>query len=135
MLHIGDHDPSGVAMFDAKKEDVQALARDLGYVTDWTFTRVAVRPEHITEYSLASAPPKKTDKRGTFVDTRTVQAEALPPNILRDLIHKAIRDRIDWGIFEAVMREEAEVRSRLGPEFQELQRGYGRVRHRLRGLG
>jgi len=30
VLHIGDHDPSGVSMFLAFLEDVEAFARDLG---------------------------------------------------------------------------------------------------------
>ena len=42
VLHIGDHDPSGVSMFLAFLEDVEAFTRDFG--GDATFTRLAVTP-------------------------------------------------------------------------------------------
>jgi hypothetical protein len=46
VLHIGDHDPSGVSMFLAFLEDVEAFARELGGKV--TFTRLAVTPAQIT---------------------------------------------------------------------------------------
>jgi hypothetical protein len=75
VLHIGDHDPSGVSMFLAFLEDVEAFTRDLG--GDATFTRLAVTPAQVTTYDLPTAPPKPTDKRA-FAG-QTCQAEALAP--------------------------------------------------------
>src|SRR6516165_1821432 len=45
VLHIGDHDPSGVSMFLAFLEDVEAFTRDLA--GNANFTRLAVTPEQI----------------------------------------------------------------------------------------
>ena len=53
VLHIGDHDPSGVSMFLAFLEDVEAFARDLG--GDVTFTRLAVTPSQIERDRAALA--------------------------------------------------------------------------------
>jgi hypothetical protein len=53
---IGDHDASGVSMFLAFLEDVEAFTRDLGGVA--TFTRLAVTPEQIATYGLPTAPPR-----------------------------------------------------------------------------
>src|SRR5262249_14548778 len=61
VLHIGDHDPSGVSMFTAYLEDVEAFTRDLG--GEATFTRLAVTPDQIAAYDLPTAPPKPTDRR------------------------------------------------------------------------
>src|SRR5215510_12495746 len=60
VLHIGDHDPSGVSMFLAFLEDVEAFTRELGGSA--TFTRLAVTPQQIGEYRLPTAPPKATDR-------------------------------------------------------------------------
>jgi hypothetical protein len=61
VLHIGDHDPSGVSMFLAFLEDVEAFARELGGSA--IFTRLAVTPAQIRKYRLPTAPPKATDNR------------------------------------------------------------------------
>src|SRR5262249_38689402 len=45
VLHIGDHDPSGVSMFLAFLEDVEAFTRELGGSA--IFTRLAVTPQQI----------------------------------------------------------------------------------------
>jgi len=76
VLHIGDHDPSGVSMFLAFLEDVEAFTRELGGSA--IFTRLAVTPQQIGEYRLPTAPPKATDRRAFAGET--CQAEALPPN-------------------------------------------------------
>jgi hypothetical protein len=86
VLHIGDHDPSGVSMFLAFLEDVEAFTRDLGGAA--TFTRLAVTPEQIDRYDLPTAPAKDTDKRA--FSGATCQAEALAPDARQ---HRAHRNR------------------------------------------
>jgi hypothetical protein len=53
LLHIGDHDPSGVHLFANLRDDVSALAEDLAPDhpgdLDIRFCRLAVTPEQITE--------------------------------------------------------------------------------------
>jgi len=94
VLHVGDHDPSGVHIFRSMAEDVTAFAEP----SPVTFHRVAVLPDHITTYSLPTAPPKSTDNRA-FVGL-TVQAEALPPDVLSALVTAAVSacivDRSAW---------------------------------------
>ena len=62
VLHIGDHDPSGVHLFMSMAEDVRAIARDLRLSGDIGFTRLAVTPDQIAEMGLPTAPAKPTDK-------------------------------------------------------------------------
>src|SRR5262249_31642723 len=109
VLHIGDHDPSGVSMFAAYLEGVEAFTRDLG--GEATFTRLAVTPEQVREFNLPTAPPKPTDRRA--FSGETCQAEALAPDVLAGILRDAIEARIDRRAFERVLRRERAVRREL----------------------
>ena len=109
MLDIGDHDPSGAHRFLAYQEDIKAFARELG--GDVTFTRLAVTPRQIRRYDLPTAPKKSTDKRAFHGET--CQVEALPPDVLANILRTAIERRTDRRIYERVLRQEQAVRSDL----------------------
>jgi hypothetical protein len=109
VLHIGDHDPSGVNMFLAFLEDVEAFTRDLG--GECTFTRLAVTPVQIEELDLPTAPPKETDKRA--FSGQTCQAEAIAPDVLAAILRVAIEERIDRAVYERVLRRERRVQRDL----------------------
>jgi hypothetical protein len=94
VLHAGDYDPSGLSIIDALAEDVTALAQGIDRFADIEFRRIVVTPEQIERYSLPSAPQKATDNRGEYMDS-TVQAEALPPDVLASEIRNAIEDTSD----------------------------------------
>jgi hypothetical protein len=109
VLHIGDHDPSGVSMFACFLEDVEAFCRDLGGAAK--FTRLAVTPQQIATYDLPTAPPKPTDRRA--FNGATCQAEALAPDDLAGTLRDAIEARIDRRALERVLRRERKVRREL----------------------
>lgn len=109
VLHIGDHDPSGVHMFGSLDEDVRAFLEDLG--GDVSFVRLAVTPDQVDEMSLPTAPPKPTDRRAFSGDT--VQAEAIPPDVLARIVREAIHDRLDLQSLAAVLAVEEEQRARV----------------------
>jgi hypothetical protein len=119
VLHLGDYDPSGVALFENLREDVTALFIDtaekegLAEDDDWIepprFVRVAVTLEQIERLELPSAPPKKNDVRSVFTDTKTVQCEAIPPDQLQVELRAAIEQWVDLDVLgELEAREEAE---------------------------
>ncbi|WP_049575002.1 hypothetical protein, partial [Streptomyces sp. SBT349] len=62
VLHLGDHDPSGLSILDSAAEDITAFALDLGAAPP-TFARLGVTAAQITRYRLPSAPQKATDRR------------------------------------------------------------------------
>jgi hypothetical protein len=95
VIHVGDYDPSGIALFEAAREDVSAFFVDLGGSEPPQFVRAAVTPEQIERFQLPTAPPKKKDKRSAFTDTRTVQAEALPPDVLQAEIVAVLEEFVD----------------------------------------
>lgn len=111
VLHIGDYDPSGVHLFTALAEDIGAMVAGLGG-SRVRFSRLAVTMDQIDNLDLPTAPPKKTDNRA-FGDTRTVQAEAIPPDDLSDILKRAIEARQDAGIRNTVLVNEMAARDDL----------------------
>jgi hypothetical protein len=109
VLHIGDHDPSGVHLYLALLEDVKAFAQRLG--GEVMFDRLAVTPPQIERYALPTAPAKATDDRAFGGDT--CQAEALAPDQLATILRDAIESRLDRAAYDAALRRERQIRRRL----------------------
>jgi hypothetical protein len=59
VLHIGDHDPSGVHLYLSMADDVQTIAEDLRLDTNVLFSRLAVTPAQVREQGLPTAPPRR----------------------------------------------------------------------------
>jgi hypothetical protein len=110
ILHIGDHDPSGIHVFSSMAEDVRAFAASLGHAIP-QFTRLAVTPEQIIELSLPTAPAKETDRRS--FEGETTQVEAIPPDVLEAIIRSAITSRIDRTAYDAVLAAEERTKAQL----------------------
>jgi hypothetical protein len=79
---------------DSLASDVTELVWGLNADARVEFRRIVVTPEQIETYGLPSAPQKGTDRRGDYMD-ETVQAEALPPDVLATEIRNAIEEVID----------------------------------------
>jgi len=109
VLHIGDHDPSGVHVFGSLDEDVGAFVEAHGGYAE--FVRLAVTPDQIEQYGLPTAPAKWTDRRAFTGET--VQAEALPPDTLADIVRDAIAERIDDDTYRRTVERERKQRAAL----------------------
>ncbi|MBN1854574.1 MAG: hypothetical protein JW829_17715 [Pirellulales bacterium] len=107
LLHIGDYDPSGVHIANNLDEDVQAFLGHYG--GDVELIRLAVTPEQQAEYDLPTAPPKTTDRR-SFDSDWTVQAEALRPDDLAQIVATGIEANIDLEILAFAREQETEIR-------------------------
>lgn len=127
VLHVGDLDPSGVALFNAAREDVNAFVQHDGReVEDWI--RVAVNLDHIDEYGLETAPPKpRKDLQnlpgGWEPDWPTVQAEAFAPDVLIGLIEDEIKRHIDEGALADSMAQSELDAARLVRAVENIELG------------
>lgn len=118
VLHIGDLDPSGVHLFQSMAEDVAAMARALGN-DSVKFSRLAVTTKQAEALDLPTAPPKATDKRAFHGET--VQAEAIAPDVLSELVGDAIAARLCMETFRRVLAQEAEMKAELVAALEGLQ--------------
>jgi hypothetical protein len=109
VLHVGDHDPSGVHVYNSLAEDINAFGKEMR--ADVEFSRIAVLPTHIDLFGLPTAPPKATDNRAFEGDT--VQAEALPPDTLARLVLEAILNNSDGDAYNEALEIEKSERDEL----------------------
>jgi hypothetical protein len=66
---------------------------------------LAVTPEQIEGYGLPTAPAKATDRRA--FEGETVQAEALPPDVLAGIVEAAIEAALDMEVYWRALATEA----------------------------
>ena len=111
VLHIGDHDPSGVHCFQSLAEDVEAFADK--YDGEVSFQRLAVTPQQINAMALPTAPAKKLDKRA--FDGGTVQAEAIDPRTLAGILESKILEFIDTDLLAEAEARSAALREEFAP--------------------
>lgn len=116
-LHIGDFDPSGESIFEAMSEDIAAF---VGYGTQFQPDRVALTREQVEQYSLPTAPPKSSDSRSAKWLDETCQAEAMPPDTLRDILRDRVLEHIDQDALEAVVEREERDQEEINDKLDEL---------------
>lgn len=104
VYYIGDHDPSGL--------DIERKL--LEYIVDWhpsvgvEWQRIGVTWEQAEHYDLPGTKPKRD-----YGFPLAVEAEALPPGILRDLLEDAIASHVDADELRVHEMIEAEERQLL----------------------
>lgn len=129
ILHVGDHDPSGVDIYRDVEETLRLYAKavELGQpvallrrhwsteliadLSPWlVFERLALTAEQIVEHDLPVRPPKASDARtASFSGPGAVEVEALPIDVLLALVEDAILARIDADALRvAELAEESE---------------------------
>jgi hypothetical protein len=125
VFHIGDHDPSGVAIFTNLQKDTHAFVEDIivedlggGFdditgdsVVEWE--RLAVTPRQAADMNLLSAPPKASDSRSVNWHGETYQAEAIDPDDLATIVRGAVESVIDLEEWERTKAQEEAIRGRL----------------------
>lgn len=115
VLHLGDHDPSGLSILDSAAQDISAFVDDMAAPAPG-FVRLAVTSEQTARYRLPSAPQKSTDRRGEHM-RHTVQAEAMSPTELTAEVRAALENVVDLAALDAARsrgeRERADILARL----------------------
>ncbi|BCH23555.1 hypothetical protein [Mesorhizobium sp. L-8-3] len=88
IFYIGDYDPAGVLIDVALERE---LRQHLSPTIDLTFRRIAITEQQIEELDLPTKPRKETDRRSLHI-VGTVEAEAMPAGILRELLRTEIEN-------------------------------------------
>jgi hypothetical protein len=107
VLYIGDYDPAGV-LIDRSLD--QELRRHLK--VDLEFRRIAITQQQIDELDLPTKPRKVGERRAVHI-AETVEAEAMPVHILRDLLRREIERHLPERALEIAKVVEEEERSGL----------------------
>jgi len=105
VLYLGDHDPSGEDMV----RDIKDRLKEFGVL--WLeVEKVALTIEQVRQYNPPPNPAKVTDPRAKaykekFGDS-SWEVDALPPNVLTDLIRKAFRRHVNTLKMNAIKSKE-----------------------------
>lgn len=116
IYQVGDHDPSGIKAWQSVERNIFRYVGliDSEFEHDMIFERIAVTPEQIEEYNLPTRPTKRNGNshaRGFKGDS--VEADALPPDILRGLVEKYITQHVDMEALRVVQVAEESERKAL----------------------
>ena len=103
VLFVGDFDPAGV-LIDGR---VEAELRE-HLTTPLEFRRLAVNKAQIKELDLPTKLRKKTDRRRLDIE-ETVEAEAVPAAVMRELVRSTVESYLPAGALQAAkVAEESE---------------------------
>ncbi len=131
LLHLGDHDPSGVSIHESMSEDLEAFCADRDKAGLVELRRVALTPAQIRAYGIATTPDeiKPTDSRSrAFIERGlepAAQLEAIPPDTLSAVARQAVESTLDLEVL-------AESREREWAEWAEVQDKLDEVNEVLR---
>lgn len=127
ILHLGDHDPSGIDMTRDNRERVEMFAD-----TAVTVHRIALNMDQIEDQRPPPNPAKMTDSRvGDYIrqyGRQSWELDALQPAYLDNLIDGHIRALIDVDLMNARKREEAARREELATFFRAVGDNYDDLR-------
>ena len=111
LLHLGDHDPSGIDM----SRDIQDRLDMFG--ADVEVVRIALNMEQVEEYQPPPNPAKTTDSRyDKYIDEygdESWELDALDPRVITELIEKHIEIYTDEDARDALIEIQENDRKKL----------------------
>lgn len=114
ILHLGDHDPSGLDMTRDVEARLNLFYEGRG---DVEVRRLALNMDQIDKYDPPPNPAKDTDAR--FISYQeeygdsSWELDALDPDVISDLIRNEIDGLLDHDAFEAAREQEETSKKRL----------------------
>jgi len=109
ILYIGDYDPAGVLIDVALERE---LREHLDPDIELDFRRIGITAEQVAEYDLPTKPRKKSDRRALHIK-ETVEAEAMPARIMRELLRYEIEALLPPDALEVAKAYEQSEREQL----------------------
>lgn len=117
ILHLGDHDPSGIDMTRDLVERLELLSGAGEYGQRFELHRLALNMEQIEENNCPPNPAKLTDSRATGYlrkfGNESWELDALEPQYLVSLVERNICTYIEGRIWEAREEEINATREKL----------------------
>jgi len=110
IYHLGDFDPSGVNAGEKIEETLRELAPD----AEIYFERLAVTPHQISAWDLPTRPTKQTDSRAKGFGAISVELDAIPPDLLRSIVQRAIEQHLPRDQFKILKVAEESERLAIG---------------------
>lgn len=113
VIHLGDHDPSGIDMTRDNDERLNMFAEG----SDVEIIRVALNMNQVTQYNPPPNPAKITDTR--FADYQrkfgdeSWELDALDPKVIDALISDEITQYIDFDLWEEDKEREKKAKAKL----------------------
>lgn len=112
VIHLGDHDPSGIDMTRDNTSRLELLS--YGHVE---VQRIALNRDQIDQYKPPPNPAKITDSRAADYIAEhgptSWELDALEPGVLVDLITREIKHHIDWDYWNESLARERHSRDLL----------------------
>lgn len=113
VLHLGDHDPSGIDMSRDLIDRLELLTRGANF----ELRRIALNMDQVKEKKPPPNPAKVTDARfdgyAKKFGQKSWELDALPPDYLVELVESNITPEIDYDAWDARREEIADVKTRL----------------------
>ncbi len=105
IIHLGDHDPSGIDMTRDNQDRVNLFSFD-----NVDVDRIALNMDQVRQYNPPPNPTKLSDTRARdyimLYDNESWELDALEPKVIEDLITKKIDGLIDWDVWNSIDIEE-----------------------------
>lgn len=113
VIHLGDHDPSGI---DMSRDNLDRL-KLYSEFSNVELRRIALNMDQVEAYSPPPNPAKVTDSRANDYIARfghtSWELDALEPSVLDRLIHDTIWEFVDADVWNETQEEEEQRREIL----------------------
>lgn len=113
LIHLADHDPSGLNMTDDNRSRLRLFAEDRGIEV----RRIALNMDQVEQYGPPPNPAKESDSRAAAYvreyGHNSWELDALEPSVLDELIGGVIDEYRDMDVWRQVKEEEREARRPL----------------------
>jgi len=128
IIHLGDHDPSGLDMTRDNQERMNLFTQNMGV----DLRRIALNIDQIEQYAPPPNPAKVTDSRSVDYikqyGNKSWELDALEPKVIDALITKEIKGMIDqdrWDMVTEMQTEGRQYLEALGDNWGEIREHIG----------
>jgi hypothetical protein len=113
IIHLGDHDPSGIDMTRDNQDRLRMYAEDWGVQVE----RIALNMDQVDQYGPPPNPTKLSDTRARDYIAEhggeSWELDALEPKVIETLITDKIEEYIDRDVWHEVDEEEQDQKDLL----------------------